>query len=78
MALTVNATYAGAVSDIVFKGKGISDLDTTQPGRRTDIQRIGWLISSTNVAHLCYYDPVTDSITYEDQSGETAPSIGHE
>jgi len=66
MALTLNATYVGAVADIARKALGATDPSETQSNRRTEPVRLGYLVSSTGVAHLCYYDPVTDSITFED------------
>ena len=66
MALTVKTTYVGAAADIARTQKGVTDRDFIQSQNRTSIQRIGWLVNSVGVAHLCYYDPVADAITYED------------
>ena len=76
MALTV-ATGASAlnVANFLSNHPNGADNSETQSQRRTSFQRIGWLVNSVGVAHLCYYDPVGDKIYYQDQSGQVAPSL---
>jgi hypothetical protein len=72
MALTV---AAGDVSDFLEGKAGVADSSDVRPPFPTAMIRIGWLTNSSGVRHLCYYDPVADKITYQDQSGQVAPSL---
>ena len=51
--------------------------DTSQAVNPSALIRIGFLTNSSGTRHLCSYDPVTDTIFFEDQVGQVAPVTYH-
>ena len=45
-------------------------------GSETGVQRIGPLTSNAGNSHLCYYDPDTDTIFYDDGYPRLSPEKG--